>query len=243
MLKLKDMYGLDSTVVPLSQGVLNYHWFPEVQELEWKLNCEVEALLEKDGRIEVRQLVHVQVDGSRYLCMQTVWFDGKPVMITQDAGRSGDDHHRRWITDRNTFMSMCQHLRSFLATDEEQADVFDPEALVYEEAMFCFYSHDFSKQFGYEVEPTTEGYDAFDEAHHIFPGLDRDLVMVHARAGLEMPTYIRRYEHVMKLEREVTEDDLQRNPRVKEICENDGYPQIYLYRHCTRPSDAPVVAI
>ena len=84
-----------------------YNHVKEVGE-EWA-EYETPFLAE---RIEVRYLKDYDFDGRRVWKLATVWFDGEPVMITQNAGREGDDHSARFITDGKLFMKMCHYIKT-----------------------------------------------------------------------------------------------------------------------------------
>jgi translation initiation factor RLI1 len=50
-------------------------------------------------------------------------------MIIQNAGREGDDHYKRFITDEFTYISMVQYIKSLIPVSFETKiqDVVDPE--------------------------------------------------------------------------------------------------------------------
>lgn len=243
MLQLKALYAVDTPALSLTDWVLRADWLPEVEGLEWGITTELLETLEAEGRLKVKCLVHKYHDHRRFAAMHTLWFDGKPVMLTQNAGREGDDFKQRWITDTEAFVGLCSYLRSRLATDVHPEDTVDPEALIYEDEIFKFYGEDFAAEFGYQCEPVTEGYQVYAQIKQILPQVDQDLYLVEARAGLDMPEYIRRRGCVLKKERPVSEEEHASNPRIREVCEESGYPQIYLYRGCERPENAVVLSV
>lgn len=243
MLQLKAVYAIDAPVLALTDWVLRPDWLPEVEGLEWGITTELLETLEAEGRLKVKRLVEKYHDHRRFAAIHTLWFDGKPVMLTQNAGREGDDFKQRWITDTETFVVLCSYLRSRLATDVSQEDTVDPEALFYEEEIFQFYGEDFASQFGFQCEPVTDGYQVHSQIQQILPQVARDLYLVEARAGLEMPEYIRRRGFVLKKERPVSEEEHASNPRIREVCEESGYPQTYLYRGCDRPENTVVLSV
>ncbi len=65
-------------------------------------------------RIEIRFLKDWCFDGRRVWQLATVWFEGKPVMVTQNAGREGDDHSERFVTDADGLMAMCSHIKQLI---------------------------------------------------------------------------------------------------------------------------------
>lgn len=66
--------------------------------------------IEAEKLIELRILRHTDIDYRRYWRLVTVWFDDLPVMVVQNAGREGDDHSRRFITDSRHFHEMCKYI-------------------------------------------------------------------------------------------------------------------------------------
>jgi hypothetical protein len=66
------------------------------------------------SRVQIRTLKYWCFDGRRIWSLATVWFDEKPVMVIQNAGREGDDHSRRFITDFPRFCEMCAFLQSLV---------------------------------------------------------------------------------------------------------------------------------
>ena len=87
------------------------------------LQQEVDTFdLDTDGieaakRIEIREIVNHDFDGRRVWILETVWFDGKPVMVINASGRDADEYHERWITDGDLFAEMIKWIRTFMPTD------------------------------------------------------------------------------------------------------------------------------
>lgn len=75
-------------------------------------------------RVQIRALEYHEFDYRRYWELATVWFDGKPVMITQNAGREGDDHSKSFITDAVVYGEMLGYLISLAGVDND--DLIDP---------------------------------------------------------------------------------------------------------------------
>ena len=62
-------------------------------------------------RLEIRVIKRFDFDHRRFWLLATVWMDKKPVMIIQNAGREGDDHNARFITDEPLYKEMIFHIR------------------------------------------------------------------------------------------------------------------------------------
>jgi len=88
-------------------------------------------------RMETRTLVDHDYDGRRGWTLQTVWFDGMPVMVVNSSGRDGDEYHDRWITDLAAFGKMVAWLRTF--TPPEELGYAEADAKI--PAMTEFYNH------------------------------------------------------------------------------------------------------
>ena len=73
----------------------SYSHFPEIVEF----NCGYwfDDYIQTD--IEIRIYKNYDFDGRRFWRLQSVYYKNNPVMITQNAGREGDDHNQRYITE------------------------------------------------------------------------------------------------------------------------------------------------
>ena len=110
-------------------------------------NLDTDAI-EATKRFETRTLVDHDYDGRRGWTLQTVWYDGKPVMVVNSSGRDGDEYHDRWITDNQAFGDMIGFLRSYGKDDQPPTDFVKASDVI--PAMTEFYNatiHDF-----YDVE-------------------------------------------------------------------------------------------
>lgn len=81
---------------------------------------------EKQDRIKVKYIKDICYDGRRVWILATVWFDEKPVMIVQNAGREGRDFEARFITDAPLYKQMLQFIESLIELEEPLEDVIDP---------------------------------------------------------------------------------------------------------------------
>lgn len=88
------------------------YWFPDIKQTD----------------IEIRIYKFFDFDGRRFWKLQSVYYKGNPVMIMRNAGREGDDHCSRFITDKERFKQLiCQVKQHILETsdDEEISDIVD----------------------------------------------------------------------------------------------------------------------
>lgn len=97
------------------------------------------------SRIEVRFIKDWCFDGRRVWQLASVWFDGSPCMIVQNAGREGDDFSDRFITNRDAFFAMIDYIRQQTKQyeDVKEVDPDRPEPMLTE-----FYSNSLNGVFG-----------------------------------------------------------------------------------------------
>jgi hypothetical protein len=76
--------------------------------------------------LQVRELKDHSYDGERSWTLRTVWYAGQPFMIVQNAGRGGQDHENRFITDTKVFVAFISALYE-ITTSQTKYDVIDPD--------------------------------------------------------------------------------------------------------------------
>jgi len=232
MLQIKMLYSLPTSSVGLSEELLRSDWFYELPSLSRGLNDSVLEQLKNEARFDVRCILYRRHDDRRYISMYSFWFDGKPVMLTQNAGREGDDFKRRLVTDAALFKDLCHYLHSRLAFDIEvaESDLVDPEKHIFEEEAFKFSGgEDFGAAFGYPVKPRTEGYQLLPDAPRMLKVEPASLVFVAALAGKDFPEFLRRHLTVLKKVRPVSPAELAINERLLPHYAEQGVTQFSWY--------------
>lgn len=98
-----------------------------VPEIEW-LTRGLHGVTSARVLIKTHQCIYQ--DHRRFWALRSVWFDGKPIMLLQNAGREGDDHRKRYITDLAAYLEMVNHIHSLVEVQLEQetfeSNVTDP---------------------------------------------------------------------------------------------------------------------
>ncbi len=244
MLTLNEVYALPGKPVPLTDWVLRQDWFPELGGI-WRDSTEVLEAMERDARLTVSQLMDDYIDGRRTRAMHTLRFDGKPVAIVQNAGREGDDHRKRWVTDREVYAELLAYLCKQMLEAGDSDDFADPTQPLYEEEVFHFYGDDHAARFGYESEPRRKDVLVIANERSVCPTLPTDHLLVFLKAGVEdVPEFVRRQAFVMQKVRQLTEQELlEGNPRIVEVNKQDGIDRVYLFRPCKRPLNQPVQSL
>lgn len=244
MLEIKELYNLPYKALSLTDWVLRDDWFPELSASLTCFNSEVLEVLQAEARLQVRELVNVYGDGYRVTEMHTLWFDGEPVFIVQNAGRGGSDHRKRWVTDSARYWALLAYLFSKCCTSDEAFDSVDPSTQVYEEEVFCFYGQDFSAQFGYAVEPRAPGYCLMGHATSLVPGAGTDWVLAMLDKAVAQPhPYIRRGACVLQLSRALTQAELDSNPRLTQSLEGTSFDRYVWYVPASRPDNETVLSV
>lgn len=79
----------------------------------------------KQDRVQLRYYRNYYFDSRRCWILASVWFDEKPVMIVQNAGREGDDHAKRFILDYDIFVKMLGYLSMIYSPPDMERPVKD----------------------------------------------------------------------------------------------------------------------
>lgn len=72
------------------------------------------CMVNSSDKVVIKVYKDFNFDGRRFWRLCSVWYDGEPVMILQNAGREGDDYVGRYITDYNRFNAMIIHIESLI---------------------------------------------------------------------------------------------------------------------------------
>ena len=137
-----ELYAREPERVDDDLNVLAGCYYNFLEELQGFDNYGVFINREKNTRVDIRYYKDFDFDGRRFWRLASVWYEGQPVMIFQNAGREGDDHTRRIITDLPRFHQMIRYIGSELMehqTDESVSDVYDPDKEV--EGLTDFYGN------------------------------------------------------------------------------------------------------
>lgn len=105
----KDLYALQNMYID---------FIPEIKE-------NIDKIEGLNERIEIKTVASYEPEWEIAWEINTVWFDGIPVMVTQHAGKRGD-HQRRYLTNEKVFQEMILYIRSLLHENETwDDDIYD----------------------------------------------------------------------------------------------------------------------
>ena len=176
--------------------------------------------------------------------MYSLSFKGTPIALIQEAGRGGRDHFNRWVTAPDLFNEMCMYLIGKLHL-RTPSDVVDAQKEIYPEEIFQFYGNYFGDEFGYPAESKMNGFTVIQNHRGLIPDMPPNYLLVTAFAKYSdvMPVYIRRGAFVMQRVRPVSEEELARNTRVREVSMSENEPNIWWYIPAERPLNMPVLSV
>lgn len=123
-MKPQELYKREPESVESDINYLFGHYYNFLPEIE-NFYGWIEPENIKD--IEVKIYKDFDFDGRRFWKLASVWYKGKPVMITRNAGREGDDHATRFVTDEELYKLMVKYIKTLLPVEfTEVEDVVDP---------------------------------------------------------------------------------------------------------------------
>lgn len=70
-------------------------------------------------RVTIKLHYYRQTDYRRFARVASVWLDDRVVMLIENAGREGDDHHARWLLDLPAYRELVRYLRGLCAVNTE----------------------------------------------------------------------------------------------------------------------------
>jgi hypothetical protein len=245
MITLNTIYALPCETLNLAHVGLREDWFPELESTGSDLYAIQDQLVTDGrlGRLMVKQVLYHYIDGERDASMNSLWFDGQPVALVQNAGRGGRDHQAQWVSNEIGYRALMQYLRDLMA-QANPLQITDPDEPHFEETFLSFYGFHFAETLGFTPEPCRSDV-MLMPSHNVLPGLPENSAVVLLRvAAPDLPMYIRRGGAVFRHERLLQTDELTlRNPRIVEIHKELGFDRIHLFLACDRPKDTPVQSV
>lgn len=141
-MKINELYAMEPKKVTRELGYLSGFRFDHIPELTNQFYVDSYwGLEEKNEKVEIRYHMDHCFDGRRVWVLASVWYEDKPVMVIQNAGREGDDHYARYVTDKDAYDSMISYIVSLLETDFKiEKDLYDADEDIKD--VTHFYGHD-----------------------------------------------------------------------------------------------------
>lgn len=127
-----------------------YNFLPEIEELE---NCWFDDKEICQNRIQINYYKDFDFDGRRFWRLCAIKFDDEFVMIIQNAGREGDDHTGRFITNKYRYYEMVHYVKRLMPAGEDvsEEDIVDANKDI--KTLDKFYGNEldgYFERYGYE---------------------------------------------------------------------------------------------
>lgn len=111
-------------------GILIGCYYNHVPELEG----DTLPYEDPNKRVLIKYYRNFDFDGRRYWRLASVWYESKnchwlPFMVIQNAGREGDDHRKRFVTDAAVYADAARYLKTIVMFPERydsEKDLVDP---------------------------------------------------------------------------------------------------------------------
>lgn len=120
-MKPVELYKRTPESISYDINILKGCYYNHIPELEFLYICE--DSLKKNNRVSIRIYKDFNFDGRRFWRLASVYFDNKPCMIIQNAGREGDDHSDRFITDKNLYMEMINFIGTLISPNIGEIEI------------------------------------------------------------------------------------------------------------------------
>jgi hypothetical protein len=115
MTTARQLYSLPSEDLPYECTVFSIaeHLYEVQNDIPYDLDTE-------SLPFEIKVLKDHCFDGRRTWTLKTVWWEDKPFMIVQNAGREGRDHVDRFITSVPQYKKFIAALQDLIGQDDDQ---------------------------------------------------------------------------------------------------------------------------
>lgn len=119
-----EIYQLDSQYETNDLGMLEGCYYGHLYEASAYFNADE---YHENEDVVIKVIKEFDFDGRRYWRLATVWFQGTPIMIIQNAGREGDDWSKRFVTcSPSVFNDLVSYVNSLAkAEDVEAIPIYD----------------------------------------------------------------------------------------------------------------------
>jgi hypothetical protein len=105
-----ELYNIKPMSVTTDLNILHGCTYNHIPEIIIN-NVLDEEIIKKNDKISIKIYKNLSIDERRFWLLASVWFEDKPVMIIQNAGREGDDHKERFITDEKLYIKMINYIK------------------------------------------------------------------------------------------------------------------------------------
>lgn len=142
-MNIRELYEKQHKAESTCLGLLKGVYYDHLKELSDRHDIHSYYGLEEcNKKVDIRYYVDHCFRGSRVWVLASVWYENQPVMVIQNAGRDGDDHSKRFITDEKLYKEMLSYIVSLMNIDTSTAEEVDADVDMPE--LTNFYGYDMS---------------------------------------------------------------------------------------------------
>ncbi|MFC5412197.1 hypothetical protein ACFPMF_22925 [Larkinella bovis] len=136
-------------------SVLVGYYFNHIPELSSFLELDKQITADCQ-QVIIKYYKDHYFDNRRIWRLASVWYDQFPVMIIQNAGLEGEEHHRRFITDLPRYHQLIDYLKGLLTRQAVALnDIFAPHTDI--DGLDMFHGHSLDSLFKSVGQPSLVG--------------------------------------------------------------------------------------
>ena len=110
LMKPNDLYKMTPERVIRNVDDMEYYISRHISEVDM-FDIEDDVI---SDRLELRIIRDPYIDGNRTWTLSTLWFDNKPVMVLQSAGRAGRDYNKSFVTDLEAYGNVVSYIATLI---------------------------------------------------------------------------------------------------------------------------------
>lgn len=138
-MKPSDLYARKAINISRDINYLIGCYYNHIPEIQNNSSYRLEGV---NRRIFIHYYKEHCFDDRRTWTLAAVEFDNEFVMVIQNAGREGDDHSKRFITNKSQYDEMVKYIRALLPAVDDDVSSNDVVGLEDDiEGLADFYGH------------------------------------------------------------------------------------------------------
>lgn len=118
-----ELYNMEPIHEEKCLGELKGFYYNHIPEVDLGWSSSAYGL--NNERVTIKCYKNHCFDGRRVWKLASVWLDEKPVMIIQNAGREGDDHAKKFVTNKQLYIEMINYIQSLVKKDFDDVEEYN----------------------------------------------------------------------------------------------------------------------
>lgn len=111
-----DLYSRTPQYETHELSAIHNYCYSHIPEINTYVGV-MDEIYDHDEKVQIKVLKEFDFDHRTFWRLATVWFEGNPVMIIRNAGREGDDHKSRFVTDPDQYKLMVKYINTLIPPD------------------------------------------------------------------------------------------------------------------------------